>query len=282
MPETQGGASQDAQPNDLSGFMQQQPYQFDPGTGEVIAQPEEAGGQSTQTQGAGVANAEGASPAAGNIGQAAQSDQAQQGVTSPANSEAEQRAAFFQAQAEMLNQRLEQASQIMRAAAQDAERQETVRFEESIKDLEPAEQQAKRLERQLSVVQMQNNHLRQQQQTIEQQNEVTRQQTAKAKVAMDVAAQYGIPADKAHMLMGAVNYQHMHAIAQDVATMVPSQQQAQQPVQQRPVQNQVADLASGADNTASALTSPAPEMGSGDIYGFLKSRQYQWVPVRED
>lgn len=285
---------QAAAPNDLSGFIQNQPYQqFDPGTGAVISGGTNADGQGAQTQAPGSVPGEGASPAGGNVGQAPQAVQQQSGVTIQDPAEAERRAAFFQSQTEMLNQQLLQATQALQGVAQAENARKEREFEDSLRDLSPAEAEARRLQRQNQALANQNTFYQNQMMQIQQAKNATEQRLAKAQVAQHVAQEFGMPSDMSYALMGATDYENMRTIAADIANRVGNGQNVNQAinaamgtqyqqVQQQPQQFQQnpAYVASGA-GMGNAVETPQPVKGSGDLLTFIHSRPYQQVPVRE-
>lgn len=273
--------SQSGQPTDLSGYMQSTTYQqFDPGTGAVIPDGQNAGGQNPQTQGVVGNPAEGASPAIGADGNATQAVPSAQSVTTPGPSEAEQRAAYFEEQSRLLNERLMQATTVLQQQAQVSEQREREAFEQSLKDLPEAEANYRRAERDIAALRQQNQYLQNQALTAAQQQNAAQQHAAKAAVADRVAQETGIPGF-GDALMGAVNFEHMQAIAQNLAARLgATQQQVQQPQQQQYFSDPNAvNVAGGAGPTSTPTPQPVP--GSGDLLTFLKSRPYKQVPATE-
>lgn len=168
---------------------------------------------------------------------------------------------------------------------------ETTKFEQSIQDLDPVEQQARRLERhnQMLVNHVKNleaekNQVRNELTSKAAAEEAQRENSARSTIAALTAMQYGVdPNDTMNLsyIVAGNNPQEMearaHWIAQRAAPVPPITSTPEVNLaQQQPQANRAVDSAGLVNAQAAAVTRPA--IGSGDLDSLISQTEYQVLP----
>lgn len=169
----------------------------------------------------------------------------------------------------------DQERQVVLRIASEARRREDALFEESLKYLDPEEAQAKRTEKQMEQIRLENQHLRTQFQLTQQEQENKNQEAAKGMAAYKLAQALSLPLESVDTLMSAETTTGMLNMARQLSSVYGRIPQAAAP--QAPQATQAPQLqgvmAAGGEQAPAAPPPKTPQR-SGDLLGMMRERGY--------